>query len=300
MSTADRPESRPATAEETGRNCPYCRFALKQGAPVTSCPACRAIHHEECWGDNRGCAIVGCSAAPSHATSAAPAGQPTSPSPAVPPPAFGAAAPPPPPAPPLPPSSQPSSGRRITPLLAVLLVGGLAAAGAAAAVVATQKSNDTTTATTAAPIPTDPPDTTTDDPTPAPGPSPAPAPSPSEQRQAIVGVLREYEAAYSGHEIAGLRAIMVPSVTRHGLRSGGCSDTSGRAAVLETYSEQFATGTGSYTLHGLSPDAVELTGSRATVPLTYSIGGGGSGSVQFDLHLIPAAAWRISHVGASC
>jgi hypothetical protein len=242
MSTADRPETRSATAEEAGRNCPYCRFALKQGAPVTSCPACHAIHHEECWGDNHGCAIVGCSTAPSQATSAASTGQPAPSPPAVPPPAFATAVTAPPP-----PAASPSPA-----------------------------------------------------PSPTPGPSPSPSPSPSEQKRAIAGVLRDYEAAYSGHDIAGLRAIMEPSVTRHGLRYGGCSDTSGRAAVLETYSEQFATSTGTYTLYGLNPGAVDLTDLRASVPLTYSIGGGGSGSVRFDLRQIPAVGWRISHIDASC
>ena len=31
---------------------------------MLECPACRAIHHEECWHDNGGCAIIGCAAAP--------------------------------------------------------------------------------------------------------------------------------------------------------------------------------------------------------------------------------------------
>jgi hypothetical protein len=294
MSATDPNGTRPATAEEAGRNCPYCRFAVKQGSSVTPCPACHAIHHEECWGDNDGCAIVGCSAAPAQAPSRAPVTAPAPAPPAIAPPAFAAASPPPPPAPP---HAGPSHGRRITPLLTVVLVGALAAAGAATAVVATRKDDDKT------PVPTVPlaittTDATTDATTPAP--TPSSTPSPAAQKRAIITILRDYEAAYSGHDIAGLRAIMEPAVTRHGLREGGCSDTSGRAAVLQTYAEQFATGTGNYTLHGLTTGAVDLTEALASVPLTYSISGGGSGSVRFDLRETAASGWQISHVDASC
>lgn len=53
--------------EEAGRNCPYCRFPLKPGVPVLECPACRSVHHAECWTDNGGCAVLGCTAAPTSA-----------------------------------------------------------------------------------------------------------------------------------------------------------------------------------------------------------------------------------------
>lgn len=50
--------------ENVGKTCPYCRFPLKVGAPTTVCPACEAVHHAECWADNGGCAMVGCSGGP--------------------------------------------------------------------------------------------------------------------------------------------------------------------------------------------------------------------------------------------
>lgn len=50
--------------EHAGRNCPYCRFPLKPGAAVLECSECHSLHHSECWGDNGGCAVLGCAAAP--------------------------------------------------------------------------------------------------------------------------------------------------------------------------------------------------------------------------------------------
>lgn len=50
--------------EYAGRTCPYCRFPLKAGGELTICGACKAAHHTECWSDNGGCAVMGCSAAP--------------------------------------------------------------------------------------------------------------------------------------------------------------------------------------------------------------------------------------------
>src|SRR4051812_13845968 len=46
---------------ESGRSCPYCRFPLKGGATAVRCDVCSAVHHCECWRDNSGCAILGCS-----------------------------------------------------------------------------------------------------------------------------------------------------------------------------------------------------------------------------------------------
>lgn len=51
-----------ATPDMSGRSCPYCRFPLKEGAPIATCADCRAVHHEDCWGENNGCAIGGCGA----------------------------------------------------------------------------------------------------------------------------------------------------------------------------------------------------------------------------------------------
>lgn len=56
--------SRAATAAETGKYCPYCRFPLKEQARVIECGACESVHHDECWHDNGGCAVMGCVSAP--------------------------------------------------------------------------------------------------------------------------------------------------------------------------------------------------------------------------------------------
>ena len=51
-------------ADEAGRTCPYCRFPLKAQGLVVMCDACATIHHADCWQENSGCAVLGCSAAP--------------------------------------------------------------------------------------------------------------------------------------------------------------------------------------------------------------------------------------------
>lgn len=63
MSPVD-PVGRHAGLDDTGRTCPYCRFACKSGVQVVDCPTCSALHHADCWADNGGCAVVGCAAAP--------------------------------------------------------------------------------------------------------------------------------------------------------------------------------------------------------------------------------------------
>lgn len=61
-----------ATGEEVGKTCPYCRFPVKPGEQVQVCPACKVIHHADCWRENQGCTTYGCrgaaAAAPSLAT----------------------------------------------------------------------------------------------------------------------------------------------------------------------------------------------------------------------------------------
>lgn len=47
-----------------GMACPYCRFPVKTGTLTAVCPACEAVHHTECWAENAGCAVVGCSGGP--------------------------------------------------------------------------------------------------------------------------------------------------------------------------------------------------------------------------------------------
>lgn len=148
----------------TGQVCPYCRFTLKPGAAMVSCPACSAVHHQECWKDNGGCAILGCAAAPASPTQTAPVAPPA-PVPAAPAPAPTGAAPDPPP-----PSPRRVSGLVIAAVLAVLA----ASAAAVVAVVASGKdqapARTRTVVVTATPaeteVPTVAPDTSTPEPTP--------------------------------------------------------------------------------------------------------------------------------------
>jgi Prokaryotic RING finger family 1 len=65
-----------------GRACPYCRFPLKEAAEIVECRSCHAVHHADCWGENSGCAINGCSTAADPAPPPTPAPAPVQ-SPAV-------------------------------------------------------------------------------------------------------------------------------------------------------------------------------------------------------------------------
>lgn len=44
--------------------CPYCRGPLLAEEPVTECEGCGTRHHTECYEENGGCTIFGCSKAP--------------------------------------------------------------------------------------------------------------------------------------------------------------------------------------------------------------------------------------------
>lgn len=65
----------PASGDEVGKTCPYCRFPIKPGEQVYVCPACKVPHHQDCWAENQGCTTYGCrgsaSAAPPAAVPAA-------------------------------------------------------------------------------------------------------------------------------------------------------------------------------------------------------------------------------------
>jgi TM2 domain-containing membrane protein YozV len=90
--------------------CPYCRCPLQEGEPQTVCPGCDTPHHSDCFEENGGCTVFGCSHAPSdeppvHVSvgelsstpTATPAAVAVAPMPAPPPPPFiGSSAPPPP------------------------------------------------------------------------------------------------------------------------------------------------------------------------------------------------------------
>ncbi|MEV4422449.1 hypothetical protein AB0L40_21105 [Patulibacter sp. NPDC049589] len=71
--------SRPARVDEAGRSCPYCRFPLKPGTGVAECGSCHAVHHDECWEEGGGCAVVGCNATSETRTLVTPAAPPPRP-----------------------------------------------------------------------------------------------------------------------------------------------------------------------------------------------------------------------------
>jgi hypothetical protein len=124
-------------------------------------------------------------------------------------------------------------------------------------------------------------------------------PEQEADRGRVLGVLHAYETAYSSRSRAGLGALMSASVSRHGLRAGGCAEDTGRDAVLSAYAEQFSQGTGSYRLTGLTADAVHLSDGRAQIDTGYTISPGSSGSISFTL-VKADGAWKIDRINASC
>ena len=45
--------------------CPYCNAGIEPDSPDrVFCTACGVAHHAECWAENGGCTVFGCSAAP--------------------------------------------------------------------------------------------------------------------------------------------------------------------------------------------------------------------------------------------
>ncbi len=67
--------------DAVGKLCPYCRFPIKSGDEVITCPDCRTPHHADCWRANEGCTTYGCASSPQAAavrrTSAAAVGVPS-------------------------------------------------------------------------------------------------------------------------------------------------------------------------------------------------------------------------------
>jgi len=92
--TQPEPIRRQAGHDETGKYCPYCRFPLKEKTEVVACGVCGSSHHEDCWAENGGCAVVACEGGPQAETAAA-ASPPPSPAPAEPRPPAGPNVPPP-------------------------------------------------------------------------------------------------------------------------------------------------------------------------------------------------------------
>jgi len=48
----------------TGEVCPYCRTPIAADEAVTACSGCGTPHHTDCYAENGGCTIFGCSNAP--------------------------------------------------------------------------------------------------------------------------------------------------------------------------------------------------------------------------------------------
>ncbi len=55
-------------ANLTASSCPYCTSSVTGGGETRPCADCGAVHHEECWTENGGCAVVSCTAGPDAAT----------------------------------------------------------------------------------------------------------------------------------------------------------------------------------------------------------------------------------------
>jgi len=45
-------------------HCAICQCPMVSGEAVTDCPSCHAAYHAECWTENKGCAVYGCSQVP--------------------------------------------------------------------------------------------------------------------------------------------------------------------------------------------------------------------------------------------
>ena len=44
--------------------CPYCRTPFEPDDEIVTCPACGTAHHADCFAENGGCTVFGCSQAP--------------------------------------------------------------------------------------------------------------------------------------------------------------------------------------------------------------------------------------------
>jgi hypothetical protein len=293
-----------ATSADAGRSCPYCRFPLKQGAAAERCDACNSLHHQDCWRDGGGCAVLGCVAAGTAVTTAHP--------PAAPPGAWpgaayqqGAFTPPPPAAygypgagvpPGYPPPSPPRRSGNPTVLIAAVIVALLGIGTSVLVATGALSSSARTTVNTPAPVAA----TAAGKPQPV---TVSTVPSASEQandRGAMMAILNTYQSAYSDHDVSALSSIFTPEISRHGLAAGGCTVSHGRGAVLADYQSQFEQGSGSYELVGLSAAEIQLDGrQRAHLDAHYQITPGGEGYVNFRFADV-GAGWKISEVYATC
>lgn len=58
------PSPPPAPAAAPAHRCAICQSPVAAGEPTTTCPACGAVYHAECWQENGGCAVYGCAQVP--------------------------------------------------------------------------------------------------------------------------------------------------------------------------------------------------------------------------------------------
>ena len=309
-----------ATAADAGRPCPYCHFPLKEGVAAERCDSCNSLHHEDCWRDGGGCAVLGCvEAGTATAGSVGPAGQQyTAAAPIAPQPMPISPQPPQPISPQPPPTHAypgygqapgygPASGYPPPPsrwgisqvvlviavaiaLLGVgtgvvvatgVLSGGTASGARATGTVRGTVSTSTTPRAPATPV----------------GPT---VPEREGDRSAIMSLLDGYQGAYSQHDVSALSHIFSPQISRHGLAAGGCTVSHGRGAVLNDYQSQFEQGSGSYELVGLSSGEIQIESkTRAHLDAHYQITPGGTGYVNFRFAEL-GEGWKISEVYATC
>lgn len=62
-----------AMNEYVGKVCPFCKTKFEEGDDIVVCSTCDMPHHKDCWVENQGCTVFGCSG-----TIKAPDGSPTS------------------------------------------------------------------------------------------------------------------------------------------------------------------------------------------------------------------------------
>ena len=86
--------------------CPYCRTPFEADDEIVTCPACGTAHHADCFAENGGCTVFGCSQAPLEEPKISVTSQDVSRPLAA--QQFGAAQPPPGPGAPMPPPPRPA------------------------------------------------------------------------------------------------------------------------------------------------------------------------------------------------
>src|SRR5262245_32335975 len=53
-----------STTADPGGRCTICMTALGAPGDATTCASCGTAYHRDCWEENRGCAVYGCSEVP--------------------------------------------------------------------------------------------------------------------------------------------------------------------------------------------------------------------------------------------